>query len=235
MTRLDEARLEDIESWMSTLREKLTAIFPNELLLLGLQGSYQRGEATDKSDIDVVSIFERLDYRILKAFKEVVDTMPQSGKACGFICGRAELLNWPKYELFQFVQSTTIYLGRWDGLIPEIERGDVIQSVKIAASGLYHAAGHTFLHASDQGQAYEILKGLYKGSFFVLQLLYYLRSGSYINSKKDLSSLLEGLDREILARSLAPADSEANQDLGPLFEKIMIWTSGILQADFDRG
>lgn len=50
-----------IEGWMEDFEAALDAAFPGRLDFLGLQGSYARGEATEKSDIDVVVILDTLD------------------------------------------------------------------------------------------------------------------------------------------------------------------------------
>lgn len=46
----------DIEKWLNTVIEKLKETFSKRLLFIGLQGSYNRGEATCESDIDLVVI-----------------------------------------------------------------------------------------------------------------------------------------------------------------------------------
>ena len=51
----------DIETWMNELTEKLVSAFEIRLLFLGLQGSYGRGEANEDSDIDVVTVLDRVE------------------------------------------------------------------------------------------------------------------------------------------------------------------------------
>ena len=51
-----------IEDWMKDLTEKLKRQFGQRLLFVGLQGSYQRGEATADSDIDVVVLLDTLSF-----------------------------------------------------------------------------------------------------------------------------------------------------------------------------
>jgi hypothetical protein len=57
--------------------------------------------------------------------------MPDNDKACGFISGKQELMNWAKHELFQFEQDTRSYHGTLHELLPHIENQDVIDSAKI--------------------------------------------------------------------------------------------------------
>ena len=215
--------------WMIELTEKLKDHFGNRLILTGLQGSYQRDEATENSDIDAVIILDTLLMDDLKTVKGILATMPENDKACGFISGRNELRNWPKHELFQFINDTRLYYGSFDGLLPEIRRDDIIESVKIGASGLYHACCHTFLHGEPQA-----LKELYKGAFFILQAAYYLRHGEYVRSKKELLPLLTKTEREILAVNMNwyEHQKKITADADEYFDGIISWCSEILSETF---
>jgi len=124
--------------------------------------------------------------------------MPENEKACGFISGRRELMNWPKHELFQFEQDTVGLYGSLDGMLPEISRSDIIENVKIGVSGIYHACCHTYLHGNPAELA-EAVRGFYKGAFFILQALHYLRSGIYAESKRELLHELAGVEQEMLS------------------------------------
>lgn len=75
---------DDISGWLKTFTEKNVAEFGDNLLFIGLQGSYGRGEATDKSDIDMVIVFKILDIDTLCRYKNVADSMPFAEKICGF-------------------------------------------------------------------------------------------------------------------------------------------------------
>ena len=48
----------DIEVYMQTIKQELLNTFGDELVYLGLQGSFRRGEARESSDIDVMVILE---------------------------------------------------------------------------------------------------------------------------------------------------------------------------------
>jgi predicted nucleotidyltransferase len=220
------------DKWMLELTEKLKIHFKNRLLFAGLQGSYQRQEAHEDSDIDAVLILDTvLSFDDLITYRKILATMPQNDKACGFIGGRQELFNWPKHELFQFKQDTLSYYGALDTLLPNIEYKDIIDSVKISASGLYHACCHAAIHMPQDTNA---IKGMYKSAFFLLQALYYLRNGIYIRTKKELLPLLEGAEQEILTININwNAYSKtimANTDI--YFDLILRWSKEILDADF---
>ncbi len=59
----------DINSFMESFKENLLNLFTDNLLFLGLQGSYGRGEAKESSDIDPVIILRQCGKdEILRAF-----------------------------------------------------------------------------------------------------------------------------------------------------------------------
>ncbi|MDL2257850.1 nucleotidyltransferase domain-containing protein [Eubacteriales bacterium OttesenSCG-928-K08] len=219
----------DIELWVQTLTEKLRAAFQNRLLFVGLQGSYARGEAHAGSDIDIVVLVDSLSLDDLKRYKAVLDEMPHRELACGFVSDRQTLLNWPKHELFQFIHDTKPVYGTMENCLPSIDREDVATSVKISASGIYHACCHSFLHGEDDTEA---LKGLYKGAFFLLQATHYLHSGSYVRTKRELLSLLEGTEQEILSISMnwEAHQEEIAQHPDGYFEKLITWTSRVIKS-----
>ena len=217
------------EAWMCNIVDKLKRQFGSRLLFVGLQGSYQRDEATETSDFDVVTVLDELTVHDLDDYRVIVKTMPESEKACGFVSGRAELLNWPRYEIFQLRQDTKSYYGSLDGLLPAIDEADIRQSVKIAAANLYHAACHQYLFADD-GARIADLKPLYKSVFFILQLVEYLRSGEYHRTKAALRQHLTGEEQALLetgmewnkyqdAIALRPAD---------YYEKLIKWCQEVL-------
>jgi len=50
----------DITVWMQNFLQTLNKTFENRVWFVGLQGSYGREEATETSDIDVVTMSETL-------------------------------------------------------------------------------------------------------------------------------------------------------------------------------
>jgi len=218
-----------IDEWMKTLTDKLKVVFGERLLFVGIQGSYQRGEATEDSDIDAVVILDDLTLDDLKQYKDIISTMSEYEKACGFISGKGEIQSWPKHELFQFVSDTRPCYGILDGLLPTIERSDIIEGVKVGVSGLYHSCCHTYLHGEAQA-----LREIYKGAFFILQGIYYLRNNRYIGNKNELLPLLDGVERQILAISM---DWDGYQDKllanpDEYFNFIILWCSNVLGEEF---
>ena len=165
----------DHRAWAKMLAEKALARFGARVWFMGLQGSVRRGAATESSDIDFVLILDRLDTADLSAYRELVRSMPDSEKACGFVSGRKELLAWPRADLFQFYHDTEALYGSLSEvgalLCPQDARG----ALHMGAANVYHAACHSFLFEDASAN----LPALYKAAFFVLQAQAFAASGVY--------------------------------------------------------
>lgn len=214
----------DINTWLNIVIKKLQNEFEQRLLFVGLQGSYNRGEATQNSDIDLVVILDNLRFEDLKRYHSIIDSMPDKDKSCGFISGREELQNWSKSDLFQFFYDTKSLIGNLQDLIqaPTIE--DVKQAIKISSENLYHTSVHSFIHSNNRT---EDLKNLYKGVFFILQAKYFIETKKYIPTKNELSELLNGIDRDILNICINRnnINEKAAIELENLYKMLIQWSS----------
>ena len=205
--------------------------YHDRLLFVGLQGSYQREEAHPDSDIDAVVILDTLSYDDIITYRKLLQTMPHNDKSCGFISSKKELLNWPKFDLFQFKYDTRSYYGKFDDLLPSLKRQDVIGTVKFIASGLFHACSHTAVHSALN---INILKKLYKNAFFLLQALHYLRTDVYIHNKKELLPLLKDDEYEILEINMHwdEYSEKISKDPDKFFELLLRWSMTILNTQY---
>ena len=218
----------DIENWMGELAEKLTGRFGPRLLFLGLQGSYGRGEAGEDSDIDVAAVLDRVELADLDAYRAVVRQMPEGEKACGFLCGARELKSWPKYDLCQLARDVRAYRGELGPLLPPMGRKDLADAAAIGASGIYHAAVHTYLYAPKEEWP-GFLEGTHKGAFFTLRALHELRTGEQVRTRRELLPRLGGEEKAILAYGLAPeGEKEA------AFARIIAWAGRLLGENFTQ-
>ena len=93
----------DITAWMHNFLQTLNETFGDRVWFVGLQGSYGRGEATEKSDIDTVVILDELSASDIKIYNDMLNTLPERKLLCGFLSGKAELLNWEPSDLFRSV------------------------------------------------------------------------------------------------------------------------------------
>ena len=89
----------DVYSWMNELVKALEFKFADRLWFVGLQGSYARGEATDKSDIDAVVILDEVTVSDIESYSKILDTLPYRELACGFFSGKDEIFNWMKRRI----------------------------------------------------------------------------------------------------------------------------------------
>ena len=220
----------DVNSWMDEAVHRVRARFGSRLLFVGLQGSYRRGEAREDSDIDILTILDTLDVADLAAYREVLRSLPEGEKACGFTCGREELLAWPPFELFQFAQDTDTWHGNLNSLLPPVTRQDTLTGARAAVSGLHHYTAYLYVSGNEATRTDE-LKGVYKGFFFAMQIVQYLRSGVYVRTKKELLSMLSGDEAELLRCSMDSAHYDALklQDPDVLFQRMLRWTGGALR------
>ena len=220
----------DVQPWMEQAVAVLRQTFRQRILFIGLQGSYRRGEAREDSDIDILSILDMMDVADLALYRRGLRTLPEGEKACGFSCGREELAVWPAFELFQFAQDTDAYYGELGALLPPFTREDTVTGARIAVSGLHHSVAWMYV-SGDTGTRAEVLKGAYKGFFFAMQVIEYLRSGVYAQAKRELLSRLSGVEAELLRLSMDPDAYRERQERDPdgLFQGVLTWTGRMMR------
>ncbi len=216
-----------IDAWLDEFVIKIKNEFVGQVIFIGLQGSYQRNEATASSDIDVVVILETLTIEDLKKYKNIIAQMPYKEKGCGFISGKREIMGWEKSDLFQFYYDTKPIYGNIDYLLPLIGKRDIKRAIKIGACNLYHASCHNFIYENSA----ELLAALYKSAFFVLQAKYFYEKKQYVSSKAELIKKLKGIDREILEicierERIRKIDKAV---LSVYSDKIITWSSGLIK------
>ena len=183
----------EIQQWMELFLQKLHATFGERVWFVGLQGSYGRGEATDKSDIDTVVVLDAVDAADVWAYHAMLDTMPSRDLICGFFSGREELLHWEPSDLFQFYHDTTPVKGSLDELLLLLDDAAVSRAVKIGACNIYHGCVHNMLHEESD----EILQGLYKAAAFVVQAICFRQTGRYIRQQRELVQVVAPEERDI--------------------------------------
>ena len=214
----------DINNWLNIVLEKLQEKFAGKLLFVGLQGSYNRGEATETSDIDLVVILENLAFDDLKNYRLIIDSMPNKEKACGFISGKDELQNWSKADMFQFYYDTKSLYGKLEDIIQPPTKDEIKQSVKTSSENLYHATVHSFIHSNNY---VEDLKNLYKMTFFILQAKYFVQTNNYVPTKKQLIECLNGTEKEILNICINKENilNYSQSEIETLYCKLVEWCS----------
>ena len=217
----------NVQVWIDELVSKIQKNFADRVVFIGLQGSYRRNEATDKSDIDIILILDELNYSDLAAYRAIVAGMPNAEKACGLETGVDEIKNWESSELFQFYHDTQPILNDLDFLLPLIDEQQIRRAVKIAACGIYHGCCHNVIFDKSP----EILSSLYKSAFFILQAICFLKTGQYISSKSDLAGKLAGTDLHIL-QSCMGREKMVKMEMDELafaHETLIQWSSKLIR------
>lgn len=218
----------NIENYISVLTDRLRERFNARLLYVGLQGSYLRGEATESSDIDIMVIIEDLSVSDLDAYRAIIESMEHFDKSCGFLCSKADLANWNPLEMCALLNGTRDYYGVLRDFVPAYTEQDIRNFVKMSLNNLYHEICHRYLHASSDDNV-NGLPFTYKGVFFILQNLYYLKHGRFIATKAELLELLEGKDRAVMQRALDLNRGVAH-DFSDSFSLLFTWCQETMKA-----
>ena len=184
----------EITTWMNGFLKTINEAFGNRVWFVGLQGSYGRGEATETSDIDVVVILDELSAADIKAYNDMLDTLPHRELICGFLSGKDELLNWEPSDLFQFCHDTTPIKGSLDEVMAVIDEDAVNRAIKIGACNIYHGCVHNMLHEKSE----DILHELYKSASFVVQAIAFKQTGKYVKHQNELHGVISADERKIV-------------------------------------
>ncbi len=215
-----------VEEYLSELIASMKNVFGNRLLYVGLQGSYLREEATENSDLDIMVILRNFSVQDMKIYREIILQMQDYDKSCGFICGMDEFKSWNPLELCHLLHSTKDYYGKLSVLIPEYSEEDIANFIKLSVGNLYHEICHRYIHA-DKVANHQKLPLTYKSVFFILQNMYYLKTGVFSVTQKELISMLEAKDKEIMEISLSIAVAE-DYDFDKAFTKLFFWCQRVL-------
>lgn len=213
----------EMQEWLPRWQQAVEEAFGARIRLLGIQGSYARGEATADSDIDVVLILDRLEPADLVRYRAVLDSLPEREKICGFTAGAAELACWEPADLFQFYHDTRSLRGDLEALLP-IGPADVRQAIWSGVCGLYHLSGHAFLHRHGSDVREEALRGLHKSAVFVLQAIAFDRTGRYLRGGA-LREELTAEERAILqtGECLKKGEKLSETEQNEAFARLLTW------------
>ncbi|MGI6182020.1 MAG: nucleotidyltransferase domain-containing protein [Agathobaculum sp.] len=221
----------DITLWMERFVAAVCKAFGSRVCCIGLQGSRARGEAAEDSDIDVVVILDAWRAADWAIYEEILHSLPERDKVCGFVSGKEELLHWEPSELFGFYYDTEPWYGDLEALKACFDMEDARRAVHMGACGIYHACAHNRLHAKD----WTVLRELYKSAFFILRAAYYCRTGEFVRRRADLLPLLHAEEREILAAGFAETE---NAELFALrSNQLLVWAGGLIcgRSGAERG
>lgn len=216
----------DPERYCTQLCAELMALFGSRLLFLGLQGSYLRGEATEESDIDIMTVIDALAPEDLDRYRTAIRSIGNAERACGFLCGRDELCHWNPMECCQLVHTTKPVYGRLEPLLPPYDRRALSDYIRLGAGDLYHALCHRYLYADPEKNRRKLPEAE-RSVFFLLQNLLFYETGSFPGTRRELEPMLTGEDRSVWDM-LKVIGREPEYDFGPAFRLILKWCGDVL-------
>ena len=164
----------------------------------------------------------------MQNYRSAIASLPHFDRSCGFICSKTDLAHWNPLEICHLLHSTKDYYGVLAELLPAYTHADIRNFVKLSINNLYHELCHRYIHASPERNI-ACLPGTYKGVFFILQNLYYLKTGSFITTKGALLQVLSGNDRAVLEHAIA-LGTDAGFDFQESFTLLLSWCQETLPS-----
>ncbi len=216
----------EIDEYMEELIERLKEAFGDRLAYIGLQGSYLRKEETDHSDIDVMAVIDNLSVEDLRIYRQTLVAAGNFEKSCGFICSRADLEHWNPLEICHLLHTTRDYYGELKNLVPSYSMEDERNYVRFSLNNLYHEICHRYIHA-DREHNVSKLPITCKSVFFILQHLYYLKSGHFIPTKRELLACVRDEDKTVLELSIS-VQQQKDFDFDRAFSALFCWCQNAL-------
>ena len=215
-----------IDEYIDNLITLLKDVFGERLMYIGLQGSYLRNEETKNSDIDIMAVIDNLSVEDLKTYQKALVSVGNFDKSCGFICGKADLEHWNPLEICHLLNTTKDYYGELKKLVPAYTVEDKKNYVKLSLNNLYHEICHRYVHADRE---YNILKLpiTCKSVFFIIQHLYYLNSGNFIPTKRELLECVQDENKIVLELSISLQD-HMDYDFDTAFLVLFNWCQNAL-------
>lgn len=218
----------NIEAYIDKLKHALNINFGKRLLYVGLQGSYLRNEATEKSDIDIMVVIDALSPEDLGCYRKVLITVGDFEKSCGFICGRQEMMNWNPLEICHLLHTTKDYYGRLKDFLPAYTLEDERNYIKLSLDNLFHELCHRYVH-SEREDNIKKLPLICKSVFFILQNMHYLQNGYFAVTKQDLIERVRGEDKHVLELTVLLNENK-DYDFDQAFSTLFKWCQNALST-----
>lgn len=215
-----------IEEYIDELTDILADAFGERLVYIGLQGSYLRNEATENSDIDIMAVIDDISVEDLDTYRQALVSIGNFDKSCGFICGRADLSHWNPLELCHLLNTTKDYYGELKNLVPAYTMEDERNYVKFSLNNLYHEICHRYIHA-DREHNISRLPVTCKSVFYIVQHLYYLRTGNFVPTKRELLECVQDEDKAVLELSVSLRNDDG-YDFDRAFSLLFRWCQSAL-------
>lgn len=215
-----------IDEYIDELINMLKDAFDERLVYIGLQGSYLRNEETESSDIDIMAVIDKISVEDLKTYQKVLVSVGNFDKSCGFICGKTDLKNWNPLEICHLLNTTKDYYGELKNLVPAYSVEDERNYVKLSLNNLFHEICHRYVHA-DREYNISKLPITCKSVFFIMQHLYYLSTGNFVPTKRQLLECVQDEDKTVLELSIS-IQNGLDYDFDSAFSALFNWCQNAL-------
>ena len=215
-----------IDEYINELIISLKNVLGERLMYIGLQGSYLRNEETENSDIDIMAVIDNLSVEDLKTYQKALVSAGNFDKSCGFILSIDDLEHWNPMEICHLLNTTKDYYGELKNLVPAYTIEDERNYVKLSLNNFYHEICHRYIHADRE---YNVLKLpiTCKSVFFIMQHLYYLSSGNFIPTKRELLECVQDEDKTVLEFSIS-LQNNIDCDFDKAFSILFNWCQNAL-------
>lgn len=178
------------------------------------------------SDIDIMAVIDNLSATDLKTYQNALVLVGNFDKSCGFICGKVDLENWNPLEICHLLNTTKDYYGKLKDLVPQYTIEDERNYVKLSLNNLFHEICHRYIHA-DREYNISRLPVTCKSVFFIMQHLYYLSTGNFVPTKRELLECVQDEDKTVLELSISLQNC-ADYDFDKAFSILFNWCQNAL-------
>ncbi len=162
--------------------------------------------------------------RDLAAFKNLLASIPATA-LLRFICGKRSWRTGTPARLSNTCHETQIIsasLKNPGTSIPTTISECTLKSCR----NCFTSFAHRYIHSSPKQQAKpEHLQQ----AFYLLQNLYFLRNGKYLNSKRELLACLDGEERRVLQTAIDLKENP-EYDFNQAYPLIFTWCQRVLQS-----
>jgi hypothetical protein len=131
-------------------------------------------------------------------------------------------------EICGFRHGTKDYYGNIRDLFPAYTDGDVINYVKLSVGNLYHEICHRYVHGDAETNRCA-LPYAYKSVFFILQSVYFLKTGVYYPTKQELMRHLTDADLSIMEKGMELSRRD-DYDFEEAFRSLLSWCGEVLSS-----
>ena len=128
-------------------------------------------------------------------------------------------------DLFQFYYDTKPIKGSLDELLTLIDEAAVIRAIKIGVCNIYHGCVHNMLHEKSE----DILRELYKSASFVVQAIYFRKTGIYTTYQSDLS-MIANLENKAIVDTFICLKKGGSVNFNEMSETLFDWCKKVIKG-----